>query len=60
MRFARTFAALAGGALLTVPALGVAKPVTILNVSYDPTRELYQEFNASFAKKWEAETGQKP
>ena len=29
----------------------------LLNVSYDPTRELYQEFNASFAKKWKQETG---
>jgi ABC-type sulfate transport system substrate-binding protein len=26
------------------------KPVTLLNVSYDPTRELYEEFNADFAK----------
>jgi sulfate/thiosulfate-binding protein len=59
MRFARTFAALLGGALWTGSALGAAKPVTLLNVSYDPTRELYQEFNASFARKWEAETGQK-
>jgi len=59
MRVARTFFALFGGALLALPALGAAKPVTLLNVSYDPTRELYQEFNASFAKKWEAETGQK-
>ena len=32
---------------------------TFLNVSYDPTRELYQEFNESFAKKWEADTGEK-
>ena len=29
---------------------------TILNVSYDPTRELYQEFNAAFAKHWQAKT----
>lgn len=29
----------------------------LLNVSYDPTREFYQEFNASFAKKWKQETG---
>lgn len=29
-----------------------AKPVTLLNVSYDPTREFYQEFNESFAKHW--------
>src|SRR5512145_908586 len=46
-------------------ALGFALPgpalaeVTLLNVSYDPTRELYQEFNAAFAKHWEAKTGQK-
>jgi sulfate transport system substrate-binding protein len=32
---------------------------TLLNVSYDPTRELYQEFNASFAKQWQAKTGEK-
>ena len=30
---------------------------TLLNVSYDPTRELYKEFNAAFAAKWKAETG---
>jgi sulfate/thiosulfate transport system substrate-binding protein len=33
--------------------------VTLLNVSYDPTRELYTAFNAHFAKKWEAEHHQK-
>jgi len=32
--------------------------VSILNVSYDPTRELYQEFNAAFAKQWKEKTGQ--
>jgi sulfate transport system substrate-binding protein len=32
--------------------------VTLLNVSYDPTRELYQEFNASFAEYWKEKTGQ--
>lgn len=32
--------------------------VTILNVSYDPTRELYQEINAAFAKFWKTKTGQ--
>jgi len=32
--------------------------VTLLNVSYDPTRELYQDFNAAFAKYWKAKTGQ--
>jgi sulfate transport system substrate-binding protein len=33
-------------------------PVTLLNVSYDPTRELYSEFNTAFAKHWKAQTGQ--
>lgn len=32
--------------------------VTLLNVSYDPTRELYEDINAAFAKKWLADTGQ--
>ncbi|MDC7718004.1 sulfate ABC transporter substrate-binding protein [Vogesella sp. DC21W] len=32
--------------------------VTLLNVSYDPTRELYQDFNAAFAKQWKAKTGE--
>lgn len=31
---------------------------TLLNVSYDPTRELYQEFNTAFAKHWKAKTGE--
>ncbi|MGE3066781.1 MAG: sulfate ABC transporter substrate-binding protein [Hyphomicrobiaceae bacterium] len=31
---------------------------TLLNVSYDPTRELYQDFNAAFIKHWKAKTGQ--
>jgi sulfate/thiosulfate transport system substrate-binding protein len=32
---------------------------SLLNVSYDPTRELYEDFNAVFAAKWEADTGEK-
>ena len=36
-----------------------AANVTILNVSYDPTRELYNDYNAAFAKYWRAKTGQK-
>lgn len=36
-----------------------AKDVTILNVSYDPTRELYEDFNNAFAKHWQATTGDK-
>lgn len=38
---------------------GSDKEVTIINVSYDPTRELYTEFNAAFAKHWEKESRQK-
>ncbi len=34
-----------------------AKDITLLNVSYDPTRELYQELNAAFAQHWKARTG---
>jgi len=47
---------------LTLNLLGVAPPVAakdvkLLNVSYDPTRELYVDFNAAFAKHWKAKTG---
>lgn len=34
------------------------RPVTLLNVSYDPTREFYKEFNAAFAEHWKQATGQ--
>ena len=37
---------------------GASKHVTLLNVSYDPTRELYRDLNAEFAKDWQARTGQ--
>src|SRR5215467_4767709 len=45
--------ALAGFAFVTAQA----KEITLLNVSYDPTRELYQEFNLAFAKHWKEKTG---
>ena len=47
-------------AFLAVGGLAAAQtaPVTLLNVSYDPTRELYSEFNTAFAKHWKAQTGQ--
>ena len=47
--------------LVLVAALASAGPpeVTLLNVSYDPTREMYQEFNAAFAREWAARTGQR-
>ena len=34
-----------------------AREINLLNVSYDPTRELYTEYNAAFAKFWKAKTG---
>jgi sulfate transport system substrate-binding protein len=34
-----------------------AADITLLNASYDPTRELYQDFNLAFAKQWKAKTG---
>jgi sulfate transport system substrate-binding protein len=36
----------------------VAKDITLLNVSYDPTRELYEDFNRAFAKHWRATKGE--
>ena len=45
-------------ALLAGAALGAAaKDVSLLNVSYDPTREFYQAYNAAFAAHWKARTG---
>jgi len=66
----RRFPTLLGAAVVVATAFGLAasmrraegaeppKPVTLLNVSYDPTRELYEEVNAAFARAWKARTGQ--
>ena len=40
------------------PVLADPKERTLLNVSYDPTRELYQEINAAFAKQWKEKSGE--
>jgi len=42
--------------VLTVPA-GYGQTITLLNVSYDPTRELYREYNAAFARHYKEKTG---
>jgi len=55
MQSLKYVAILAGVLLLSSVAL--AKDVKLLNVSYDPTRELYREYNAAFAKYWQAKTG---
>lgn len=39
------------------PSLAHAKDIQLLNVSYDPTRELYQEYNKAFSTYWKAKTG---
>jgi sulfate/thiosulfate transport system substrate-binding protein len=49
--------ALATAALIAGSAASAAD-VTLLNVSYDPTRELYRDINAAFAAQWKASTGQ--
>src|SRR5262245_16275627 len=46
--------ALALGLSVGLAGAAVANAAELLNVSYDPTRELYQEFNAAFAKHWKA------
>ncbi|MDQ0474431.1 sulfate ABC transporter substrate-binding protein [Labrys wisconsinensis] len=48
--------ALAAG--LAAGLAGAAPAAELLNVSYDPTRELYKEINTAFAAKWKAETGE--
>jgi sulfate transport system substrate-binding protein len=51
----KTAAALLASALLVSTADAA---VSLLNVSYDPTRELYQDFNAAFARHWKEKTGE--
>lgn len=52
------------GAWLGILVFGVAgcsrsrEPIELLNVSYDPTREFYQEYNAAFVSYWEEKTGE--
>ena len=52
--------ALAAAGTLSLAALPslAQQPLTLLNVSYDPTRELYAEFNKAFAAHWKRQTGQ--
>ncbi|MBN8710732.1 MAG: hypothetical protein BGO12_00615 [Verrucomicrobia bacterium 61-8] len=52
LRIAVPILALAAGI-----SAGIAKDINLLNVSYDPTRELYDQYNAAFAKYWQGKTG---
>jgi sulfate/thiosulfate transport system substrate-binding protein len=64
MRFRDSALILLTSAALALSVAAPARPVaaqgevTLLNVSYDPTRELYQDLNAGFAKYWKGKTGQ--
>ncbi len=44
-------------AAVALTGTALAKDIELLNVSYDPTRELYVDYNAAFAKYWQAKTG---
>ncbi|MGH8854560.1 MAG: sulfate ABC transporter substrate-binding protein [Telluria sp.] len=55
--FLKSLAALTLLAPLVTPSAAFAADVTLLNVSYDPTRELYQDIDAAFARQWKAKTG---
>jgi len=56
MKFSRLLASLL---ILATASAATAKDVEILNVSYDPTRELYVDFNQAFAAHWQSKTGDK-
>jgi sulfate/thiosulfate-binding protein len=53
-----TLAAMAAGAAAHTATAQQPKPVTLLNVSYDPTRELYKAYDSAFARRWKSTTGQ--
>ena len=55
---ATRLAPLLAAAALLIPALPAQAATELLNVSYDPTRELYQDFNSAFAKYWKAKSGE--
>jgi len=56
-RFSVVRRALALSTLGLAAGVTFARDVSLLNVSYDPTRELYQDFNKAFAKHWQVKTG---
>jgi sulfate transport system substrate-binding protein len=52
------FTLLLAGSVVPFGPPQAPKPVILLNVSYDPTRELYEDFNQQFAAYWKTKTGQ--
>jgi sulfate/thiosulfate-binding protein len=57
-RFRNTLAVIAAAGFTTVAASAALADTTLLNVSYDPTRELYKAVNEAFAKEWKAKSGE--
>ncbi len=58
MKLSKLTATLISSALvLALAGTSYAAEIKLLNASYDPTRELYQEYNTAFAKYWKAKTG---
>ena len=53
----RSFAAIIFAAACIIGVAAGAKDLTLLNVSYDPTRELYDDYNTNFAKYWQGKSG---
>src|SRR5277367_7098501 len=58
MRFHRLFQIFAMVFIFAAGAVHLSAQTVLLNVSYDPTRELYQDYKAAFVKYWKAKTGQ--
>ena len=58
MRMRNLFGCLALGLALGFGTTSARAETSLLNVSYDPTRELYQEYNAAFIKHWQEKTGE--
>ena len=58
MEFRKLINGIALGVMLSGALSSAQADTTLLNVSYDPTRELYQDYNAAFAKYWKGKTGE--
>ena len=58
MKFIKLLTGVVVGTLLSAVLTSAHADVTLLNVSYDPTRELYQDYNAAFAKYWKAKNNE--
>ncbi len=59
MTIRKLFGGLVLGLAVAAGSGAARAEVSLLNVSYDPTRELYQDYNAAFARYWQGKTGEK-